>query len=64
MNVRIIDGIARGLRDERGLTTVEYVIVLCLIASVAVGTWQQFGSKVHEYLQGAERDIDAAMTTE
>jgi Flp pilus assembly pilin Flp len=33
-------------RDTRGLTTVEYVILLCLIAVFAVGTWQTFGKYV------------------
>lgn len=37
-------------RDERGLTTVEYAIVLVLIAAVAVGTWQKFGSMVQNKL--------------
>ena len=49
------------LTDERGLTTVEYVIVLCLIAAISVGTWQQLGSKISEYLAGASKDIDDAM---
>jgi Flp pilus assembly pilin Flp len=49
------------LSDQRGLTTVEYVIVLCLIASVAVGLWQKFGSNVEGYLQGAIDDIDGEM---
>ena len=29
--------------DQRGLTTVEYAIVLCLISAVVVGTWQTLG---------------------
>jgi Flp pilus assembly pilin Flp len=45
-------------RDERGLTTVEYVIVLCLIAALAVGAWGEFGDNVNDYLQKATRDID------
>ena len=32
--------------DRRGLTTVEYAIVLCLIAAVVVTTWQKFGADV------------------
>jgi len=30
-------------RDERGLSTVEYVILLALIAVVGIGVWQSFG---------------------
>ena len=41
--------------DTRGLSTVEYVIVLCLIAAVAVGTWKAFGSMVEERI-GASTD--------
>jgi Flp pilus assembly pilin Flp len=32
--------------DDRGLSTVEYVMVLVLIAAVAVGVWQVFGETV------------------
>jgi Flp pilus assembly pilin Flp len=48
-------------RDERGLTTVEYVIVLCLIAAFAVGAWGEFGDNVNDYLEKATRDIDTEM---
>lgn len=33
-------------RDQRGLTTVEYVIVLSLIAVVGMGVWNKFGDAV------------------
>jgi Flp pilus assembly pilin Flp len=45
--------------DERGLTTVEYVIVLCLIAAAAVGAWQKFGKTVSDGLDRADKDIKA-----
>ena len=62
MDVRIIRNIARGLQsDERGLTTVEYVIVLCLIAALAVGTWKTFGGHVNDYLIKADGDISTSM---
>ncbi len=34
------------LKDERGLSTVEYIIILCLIAIVGFAAWRQFGSTV------------------
>lgn len=34
------------LRDERGLTTVEYVIILVLLAVVAISVWNNFGDAV------------------
>lgn len=43
-------------RDERGLTTVEYLIVLCLLAAVAVATWRTFGNNVRKAI-GASNDV-------
>jgi Flp pilus assembly pilin Flp len=34
------------LRDERGLSTVEYVIILALIAIGGITIWGQFGDAV------------------
>jgi Flp pilus assembly pilin Flp len=64
MNVQMRDGVRRLQRDENGLTTVEYVIVLCLIAGLAVGTWQKFGKSVEGHLIETKDSIDAAMTAE
>jgi Flp pilus assembly pilin Flp len=61
MNIHILDSMRRLLREQRGLTTVEYVIVLCLIAVVAVGTWQKFGSNVEGYLDTAKTSIETEM---
>jgi Flp pilus assembly pilin Flp len=46
----------RLVHDEQGLTTVEYVIVLALIAAGAVGLWSKFGGELHQ-------DITRANTT-
>ena len=43
----------RLVTDTRGLTTVEYTIVLCLIAALCVGAWSQFGSDLEGYVTGA-----------
>ena len=51
-------------RDERGLSTVEYVIVLVLIAAVAMGTWNQFGRDVLTKLEDANDTFNAEVTTE
>ena len=50
--------------DQLGLTTVEYVIVLCLIAAVAVGTWKNFGKTVHDGLVESNKKIGAALGAE
>jgi Flp pilus assembly pilin Flp len=44
-------------RDERGLTTVEYAIVLCLIAALAVVSWKKFGQMVDDKLTGAKDHV-------
>lgn len=38
----------RRLAAERGLTTVEYVIILALIAIVCIAAWSRFGRQVKE----------------
>ena len=42
------------LSDERGLTTVEYPILLCLIAVVGFAIWKKFGETVKEKVGGAD----------
>jgi Flp pilus assembly pilin Flp len=51
------------IRDEAGLSTVEYVIILVLIAAVAMATWQQFGSKLNSALGGASTQFDNTVGT-
>jgi Flp pilus assembly pilin Flp len=46
--------------DHRGLTTVEYVIALGLIAAVAVGSWKTFGNNVKTHLTNASDSIETA----
>ncbi len=36
------------VRDERGLTTLEYALVLALIVAAGVVAWQTFGETVNE----------------
>jgi len=47
--------------DTRGLTTVEYAIVLCLIAVVGVGVWSTFGQTVKANLEAADSQIGGAL---
>ena len=42
------------LSDERGLTTVEYIIILCLIAVVGFAIWKKFGETVKNKVTGAD----------
>lgn len=51
------------LQDKRGLTTVEYIIILCLIAVVGFGVWKKFGEKVKEKVGGSTDQVDELPTT-
>jgi Flp pilus assembly pilin Flp len=51
------------LRDNKGLTTVEYIIILCLIAVVGFGVWKKFGEKVKEKVGGSTEQVDELPTT-
>jgi hypothetical protein len=47
---------SRSLRGTRGLSTVEYIVVLVLVACVALGAWKLFGSSVQQALShGSDR---------
>jgi len=46
--------------DQRGLTTVEYAIILCVIVSVAVGIWDTFGENTRKALKTSTEDIGKA----
>ena len=49
--------------DERGLTTVEYIIVLVLIAVTGFAIWQKFGKTVKQKVIGSESTINEASTS-
>ena len=47
--------IKRSLRnDQHGLTTVEYIIVLGLIAVVGIPAWQKFGETLIGEVEAAD----------
>ena len=43
--------------DEDGLSTVEYIIILILIAVLAIAVWSQFGSAVTQQVSAATQSI-------
>jgi Flp pilus assembly pilin Flp len=45
-------------RDERGLSTVEYIIILVLIAAAAIGLWTTFGKTIQAKLDFANTQVD------
>jgi Flp pilus assembly pilin Flp len=46
------------VKDTRGLSTVEYVILIVLIAAVAIGVWGEFGSLIKDQLSESKQDIE------
>jgi len=46
------------VRDERGLTTVEYVIILVLIATMAIVAWGRLGKAVTDKVGASETQIN------
>lgn len=57
MKIKKSNKLAGLLRDERGLTTVEYIIILCLIAVVGFAIWKKFGETVKQKVGGADNVI-------
>lgn len=45
-------------KDERGLSTVEYIIILMLIAVAGIGLWEAFGGAVFDKIESATGAVD------
>lgn len=43
--------------DTRGLSTVEYIILLVAVVVGCIGLWSSIGKNVHEQLAGADTVI-------
>ena len=56
--------LSRLCRDQRGLTTVEYVILLAMVAVVAVASWKTFGSNIATYLQKSSDKVNSNVATD
>lgn len=50
-------------RDERGLSTTEYIIILALVCIVGFGLWQQFGSHASDRNRAAAHVVNGLATT-
>jgi Flp pilus assembly pilin Flp len=55
---RSVAGKSSIVRDERGLTTVEYVIILVLLAVTAISVWNTFGDSVKKQVGTSTTAID------
>ena len=50
---------ASSLRDDAsGLSTVEYIIILVLIAVIAIVAWKQFGESVEYHVRDSTTQIN------
>ncbi|MCK9522805.1 MAG: hypothetical protein M0R76_07115 [Proteobacteria bacterium] len=45
--------------DKRGLSTVEYIIILVLVAVAGIALWQEFGDAVQSRITESTGAIDA-----
>ncbi len=50
-------------KDEDGLTTVEYALLLALLVVAAIGVWTAFGAKVQAAVTGSTAAFDTATAT-
>lgn len=55
--------LAKLKQDDRGLSTVEYVVLLVLIVAIAVAIWNLFGNSVTGKLQTAAKEFDEEVVT-
>lgn len=46
------------LCDDNGLSTVEYIIILVLIAVLAIGVWRSFGDSVQVQVNDSTNSIN------
>lgn len=44
-------------RDQKGLSTVEYTVLLVLIVAVSVGLWNTFGNDLADKLEDSTGQI-------
>jgi Flp pilus assembly pilin Flp len=45
-------------KDRRGLSTVEYVIILALIAVAAIATWRAFGNAIISKVGNHQSEVE------
>ncbi len=47
----------RGLRDQRGLSSTEYVIILIVVALVGIAAWRVFGDSARDRAASASSEV-------
>ena len=56
--IRMATGRSYILSDQRGLSTVEYVIILVLIAVLAIGGWKTLGTNLRSKIDSSGGEIE------
>jgi Flp pilus assembly pilin Flp len=51
------------VKNEAGLSTVEYAIVLVLVVAICIAVFQSFGGKLQNSLKGANNEFDKVNNT-
>lgn len=51
------NGGIRLVKDVCGLSTVEYVIILALIAILSISLWKEFGGKLQDEISNASGEV-------
>ena len=51
--------VSRICKDDRGLSTVEYAIILVLVAVFAIATWSKFGNTVKTKIDDSNSTVDS-----
>jgi len=63
MQAKLRNLITKLREDERGLSTVEYVVLLVLIVAIAVAVWNLFGQSLVGKLTAAAVEFDSEVQT-
>jgi Flp pilus assembly pilin Flp len=45
-------------KDNRGVTSVEYVIILVVVACLAITFWKGFGTSIQEQVKASKTDVE------
>lgn len=63
MNSKLRNLMTKLSRDQKGLSTVEYVVLLVLIVVMSVALWNVFGNTVADKLLNSAIEFDSEVQT-
>lgn len=64
MKAKLNDLLLKLARDQRGLSTVEYVVLLVLLVVMAVAVWNAFGSMLVTKLEQSGQEFEDQVVTQ